>query len=141
MKVKHSNSIFRILSLVLMVSVLAISKKSHADPMREFVLSCSYGVLAGTLVGSATLAFSDKPGDNLNKVARGASIGLYAGILLGFYVVYGVPDEEVEIDEAVENGIIKKKYALREIPKLQIMPLLTDRGVEGAHAQYQVWSF
>ncbi len=62
--------------------------------MKEFIMSCSYGVLAGTLVGAATLAFSDRPGENLNKVARGASIGLYAGILLGLYVVYGIPDED-----------------------------------------------
>ncbi len=57
-------------------------------------MSCSYGVLAGTLVGAATLAFADQPGESLNKIARGASIGLYAGILLGFYVVYGVPADE-----------------------------------------------
>jgi hypothetical protein len=66
---------------------------------REFLMSCTYGVLAGTLVGAASLAFTDKPSENLNHVARGASIGLYTGILLGIYVVYVVPAMESEPEE------------------------------------------
>lgn len=61
-------------------------------------MSCSYGVMAGTLVGIASLAFTNQPGKNLNRVARGASLGLYAGILLGLYVVYGLPAEDPEKD-------------------------------------------
>ncbi|MCB9026802.1 MAG: hypothetical protein H6625_10825 [Bdellovibrionaceae bacterium] len=68
---------------------------------KEFVRSCTYGVLAGTLVGAATLAFTEQPGENINRVARGASLGLYAGILLGLYVVYIVPgqvNDDLEMD-------------------------------------------
>jgi hypothetical protein len=65
---------------------------ASADDFHEFIMSCSYGVLAGTLVGAASLAFESQPGKNLNNVARGASLGLYAGILLGFYVI-SLPDE------------------------------------------------
>lgn len=61
-------------------------------------MACTYGVLAGTLVGAATLAFEDRPSDNLNKVARGASIGLYTGILMGLYVLYLVPDGPLNDD-------------------------------------------
>lgn len=76
------------------------------NPAKEFIMSCTYGVLAGTLVGGALLAFEDQPGDNLNKVARGASLGLYAGILLGLYVVYIVPgSEEEEIDPYNQPGL------------------------------------
>ncbi len=63
-------------------------------------MSATYGVLAGTLVGAASLAFTDRPGDNLNRVARGASFGLYAGILLGVYIVYVVPSAE---EQALES--------------------------------------
>lgn len=80
----------------------------QSNPAKEFIMSCTYGVLAGTLVGTAILAFEDQPGDNLNKVARGASIGLYAGILLGLYVVYVVPgsnEEEINLDPYNQPGL------------------------------------
>jgi len=78
----------------LALSVLLLSATSaHATPEREFIMSCTYGVLAGTLVGAASLAFVDKPGDNLQHVARGASIGLYMGIGLGFYTAYILPKQ------------------------------------------------
>ena len=73
---------------------------AHAENQtREFVMSCTYGVLAGTLVGAASLAFTSQPGQNIYRVARGASLGLYAGILLGLYVVYIVPGLEENPDE------------------------------------------
>lgn len=90
-------TISRNIILIFILAVVLTPRPSVADPMRDFVMSCSYGVLAGTLVGAATLAFSDRPGDSLNKVARGASFGLYAGILLGLYVSYGGAPEDEEL--------------------------------------------
>ncbi len=78
---------------------------------REFVMSCTYGVLAGSLVGAASLAFTSQPGDSLYRVARGASLGLYTGILLGLYVVYLVPDVPSESDLLNEPGVIKESRA------------------------------
>lgn len=77
--------------LVLASLLILTPYRSYADSTKEFLMACTYGVLTGTLVGAATLAFRDKPGDNLKSIARGASLGLYAGILLGVYVVYFVP--------------------------------------------------
>jgi len=45
-------------------------------------------------VGVATLAFTSSPADNLMNIARGASLGLYAGIILGTYLVYAPEDSE-----------------------------------------------
>ncbi|GEM_PF-822956 len=42
-----------------------------------------YGTVGGTLLGTASLAF----GADGRSVAKGASLGLYAGILFGSYVV------------------------------------------------------
>ncbi|NJL25560.1 MAG: hypothetical protein HC902_10570 [Calothrix sp. SM1_5_4] len=90
----------RYLAVIFALNVLVSSLPARADnPGREFVMSCTYGVLAGTLVGAASLAFTDRPGDNMNRVARGASIGLYTGILLGVYVVYVVPAMEPDPEE------------------------------------------
>ncbi|MBX9769048.1 MAG: hypothetical protein K2X47_17365 [Bdellovibrionales bacterium] len=83
--------VFRSLFLV---AALMFCPKVHADTTREFVTSCVYGTIAGTLVGVASLAFTSQPGENLRNVARGASLGLYAGILLGFYVTQVVTDGE-----------------------------------------------
>lgn len=90
----------RVHRIIMPVLLLLVSATAQAQPQqpppgasttKEFIASCTYGVLAGTLVGAASLAFTDRPGDNLNRVARGASLGLYTGILLGLYVVYIVP--------------------------------------------------
>lgn len=109
-----------------------------SGPMKEFVTACTYGVLAGTLVGTATLAFEDKPGDNLQNVARGASIGLYSGILLGLYVVYIVPDQmEKEKMRMYEDQGLPPP----ESSRLQVLPLISERGIEGVFAQYRGFSF
>lgn len=52
------------------------------------MLTTTYGVIAGTLTGLASLAFYEKPGEKTRNIAVGASLGLYVGILLGAYVVY-----------------------------------------------------
>lgn len=84
-------------------------------------------------MGAATLAFSDRPGDNLNKVARGASFGLYGGILLGLYVVYGVNDKATE--EEVRNlGL--------NAPRFFVQPVLADSGsLAGAEVRYDLLRF
>lgn len=95
---------------------------------QEFIMACTYGVLAGTLIGAASLAFVDKPSDNLNKVARGASLGLYAGILLGAYVIYVVPDDGEE-----DNPLISKNFL--------ILPTWSEKGIDGAMAQMNLFNF
>lgn len=142
-------------TLALILSAVLLAPRTvKAEPMRDFIMSCSYGVLAGTLVGAATLAFSDKPGDNLNKVARGASFGLYAGILLGLYVVYGVPNQE-EADIRDQLGqynyndqlkvdvrpVRREVRKVAELPRLLISPVIGERGVEGGEVRYSVYRF
>ena len=56
------------------------------DPKVKVMLASSgYGFAGGTLLGIASLAF----GTRGRSVARGASLGLYGGILFGLYLVYG----------------------------------------------------
>lgn len=90
------------------------------NPTREFVMSCTFGVLAGTLVGAASLAFTDKPSDSLNRVARGASLGLYTGILLGLYVVYIVPGfEEPEVEEEEDPVAVVDRLPFLVMPRFE----------------------
>jgi hypothetical protein len=150
----YGSSIFRAAVMIaLSIGVIGAPREVRADAARDFIVSCSYGVLAGTLVGAATLAFSDRPGDNLNKVARGASLGLYAGILLGAYVVYGVPGEDedaaAQLNRTSLDGVPglapEKNLTLTQthyqLPALQMYPLIGERGIEGAAANLRVLSF
>lgn len=85
-------------SVIVVFASALVPGQAKADPGKEFLMSVTYGTLAGTLLGTASLAFTDKPGDKLQRIARGASLGLYFGILLGLYVVYGVSDENDELN-------------------------------------------
>lgn len=98
-------------------------------------MSCTYGVLAGTLVGAATLAFTDKPSDNLNKVARGASLGLYTGILLGLYVVYIVPGMDDNPEDEEDPLARLDKFPLLVQPKFE------GGQLAGAEFSWKVYRF
>lgn len=74
------------LAVTTLIAVLLMSAPSFASPMRTFLVSCAYGAGAGAVVGLTSLAFSDKPSENLSTVARGASLGLYVGLGVGLYL-------------------------------------------------------
>jgi hypothetical protein len=126
---------------ITLVFMLVISSSNIFANKSEFITSVTYGVLAGTLVGAASLAFTDQPGENLQMVARGASLGLYAGIALGFYVMSLnsagdldeldlPPEEEGEYDEEASFA-----------PKA-IAPIIASNGrVDGAIALWQLYRF
>lgn len=62
--------------------------KSNADFLdpktKAFLVICGYGVVGGGLLGLASMAF----GQTSRAIAQGASLGLYAGIIFGAYVIY-----------------------------------------------------
>jgi NhaP-type Na+/H+ or K+/H+ antiporter len=125
--------LFSLVLAVIGVSAAAAPQQPAPDSSgHEFIMSCTYGVLAGTLVGAASLAFTSDPGQSLQTVARGASLGLYAGILLGLYVVYIVPSMEASEEESVA--------LLDRIPMLN--PTLHDgRHIDGLRADWTVLRF
>jgi hypothetical protein len=63
-----------------------ISHKAHAEipvKAKAFLTMAGYGAAGGALLGLASMAF----GNSSRAVAQGASIGLYAGIIFGTYVL------------------------------------------------------
>lgn len=122
---------------LIFLSVVGAGGVVQASPEREFIMSCTYGVLAGTLVGAALLAFEDKPADNLQLVARGASIGLYMGIGLGYYTAFAVPNElQKEENEAIEGGVSQSQPSA-----LMIFPLVANNKIDGAGFAWHAWRF
>ncbi len=143
-----------ILVTLIMTVVLVVPHKSTAEPLREFLMSCTYGVLAGSLVGAATLAFREQPGEHLKSIAVGASLGLYAGILLGSYIVYFVPgegevvDPEIPVEEEEpspdalpdQEDVYNDEEAHHFRPT--IGPLFTQSGtIQGVQMQVQLYTF
>ena len=69
-----------------MCFTLLFSSVSSAaiDPKLKMVATMAgYGVVGGALLGTATLAF----GSGGRSIAKGASLGLYAGIIFGSYII------------------------------------------------------
>lgn len=66
--------------------------RAHASTEREnlrvFLQACGYGLLGGAALGAASLAVVEDPNSKVSNIAKGASLGLYAGIGFGLYQIY-----------------------------------------------------
>ncbi|MCB9093742.1 MAG: hypothetical protein H6621_01630 [Halobacteriovoraceae bacterium] len=61
---------------------------------KAFLVVSGYGLVGGALLGFASMAF----GESARAIAQGASLGLYAGIIFGAYVLYTFDDAYQEYD-------------------------------------------
>ncbi len=60
------------------------NKAQALDPKaKAFMVMSTYGTVGGALLGFASMAFGGEP----KAIAQGASLGLYAGIIFGAYVI------------------------------------------------------
>lgn len=77
-------------------SFVSYTPKAHAIPpkAKAFLVVSAYGTVGGALLGFATLAY----GANSRAIAQGASLGLYAGIIFGSYILatHKSPDERMQ---------------------------------------------
>lgn len=74
-----------IISTVVCFTLLFSSVSQAAlDPKLKMLgTMAGYGVVGGALLGTATMAF----GANGRAIAKGASLGLYAGLIFGGYII------------------------------------------------------
>lgn len=101
--------------------------------MSTFLKSCAYGTLGGAAIGLATLAMSDHPDGKINNIARGASLGLYAGIGVGLYLINN-PSQSSSVDD----------YTLIEQPKMPVVwfQLTTHQNkIDGAQLNISALTF
>lgn len=68
--------------LILSLLVVCSGLSGHAEPFQDGFRYGTYGIVAGALAGGTSIALSEDPGSNLTPVARGASLGLYAGLIV-----------------------------------------------------------
>lgn len=85
------------LSAALLLTIIAMPRQTHAmDPRAKAVLTmAAYGTAGGALLGTASLAFGAKG----RAVAIGASLGLYAGLIFGTYIVVNHRMQHYRYDE------------------------------------------
>ncbi|HPR50947.1 MAG TPA: hypothetical protein PLU81_04120 [Deltaproteobacteria bacterium] len=77
-----------IVCLAFVLALFALPAPSHAGSSLEVVFWDSLmGAGIGALVGGASLAFMDHPGDHLERIAQGASVGLVCGLGFGIYEI------------------------------------------------------
>ncbi len=80
----HMKSLFMVFLIVVMSAFTNLQKTYAMDPKMKVMLESSgYGAAGGALLGTATLAFDGEA----RNIFKGASLGLYAGILFGAYVL------------------------------------------------------
>ncbi len=73
-----------IISIGLCFTLLFSSSAFAVDPKVKILgTMAGYGVVGGALLGTASMAFDAGP----RAIAKGASLGLYAGLLFGGYVI------------------------------------------------------
>lgn len=74
-----------VLCLLIVFALSLPTEKAHAlnAKGKAFLVICTYGTVGGALLGFASMAF----GTNSRAIAQGASLGLYAGIAFGAYVI------------------------------------------------------
>jgi hypothetical protein len=78
---------------------------AFAKDLRGFLKNCAWGTLGGAAAGVVSLAFIDKPSESWGNVARGASLGLYAGIAYGLVQLNQESKVEGQADFAVFPAI------------------------------------
>ena len=110
---------------LLQISILTLLIPSlvHAADLKKFLKSCAWGTLMGAGAGVVSLAFADKPSENWNNVAKGASLGLYGGIAYG---LIQINQSEPQVDQH---------------PDFSLAPQFRDGQVDGIRVSGILFSF
>lgn len=116
------------LFIVLIVGFLVASVPARANQMSIFLKSAAYGTAAGAVLGLTTLAWSENPTGKMSNVARGASLGLYAGIGFGLYTIYGQSQKS-------NSDYVALPF------RMWISPVQTQRQIDGAQINWAHFSF
>lgn len=99
------------------------SSPASAQGLRDFLKTCAWGSAFGVAAGVVSLAVSEKPSESWNNVAKGASLGLYAGIGYGLYQ-------------------LNRPAQTYHRPDFAIIPRFSkDQKLEGVEVTSVLWSF
>ncbi len=80
---KKTKFIFRSIKVFILILLCGLNVK--AESLQDAFRYSTYGIVAGALAGGASMAFAEDPGSSLKPVAQGASLGLYAGLIVAVF--------------------------------------------------------
>jgi hypothetical protein len=70
-------------SMIFVILMFPLTSAAAPGDLLQFLKTCGWGTLIGAGAGTISLAFENKPSEHTINIARGASLGLYGGILYG----------------------------------------------------------
>ena len=103
----------------ILLGLSSFSWAQSSGDMSVFLKSCGYGTLGGAALGAVSLAFVDNPNSKVSNIAKGASLGLYAGIGYGIYQIY--TRNHQSNDNYAMNSFGKSKFQ-EVVSSLQFVP-------------------
>jgi len=130
----------RFFGVILVASLLMVPSWAKAEDslnvtgkrVNIVAKSAGYGLVGGLVVGLASQVFQKK----VKNIFMFGSLGLYAGILLGIYVVstssgptpYEGPDtyEDFSLSKGIPGTLAYKKNDYKAVPELQVNFLSLD---------------
>lgn len=65
--------------------------------------NCGFGILTGAALGTIVMATQDRPNEHTQDVAKGASLGLYGGLIYTYYQFTTPPAKSVGVEVTKEN--------------------------------------
>lgn len=112
-----------LLVLLCCLSAPALALEPARPPetkLGRFLKTCAWGFGIGAAAGTVSLVFEDKPSEHTINIARGASLGLYGGI------IYGLVDAENQA---------RSRQARPEIDDyIGVRPVIEQGRLDGAEA-------
>ena len=111
----------KVVSLVVGIFLLtapSANAQSTEEKFNDLFVTAGYCTAFGAAIGTAFLAWTDDPSENLKYVAMGASLGFLGGSILGSYIIFspGIvqnegPDQSTLLAEHIpESGIVVRPY-------------------------------
>ena len=97
--------------------------------MKRFLLCSAYGSAIGAGVGLVSLAFTEDPGKKLNTIARGASLGLYGGMIWGAY------------SDSPSTDVRSGYYGLSSAPATSLVAIIPSEKEIKIQSQWLVLNF
>ena len=129
--------------LLCLSAAVTVRAETGYERLRDLLMISAYSTAIGAAFGTALLAFTENPGNNLHYVSRGAAIGFLSGAVVGSFLVFSPlfieepwshnssPMQQLDLvlDPALVNA------------QLTLSPVISRQGVIALAVRANLWKF